>query len=372
MKKRNGKILVFILAAVLALSCAAPVFGTSSKEINKKIDIKEKQLEQGRQQEKKLNGEISDLQDDISGLESDIADLGAKIENTKAKIKKLKKEVKKSRTKVKKGEEDLNSRLRNMYKAGSIGFIDVVLDSGDVSELLSNVDMVKRIYSNDRKIVATLKNQYRNLKNKKVKVEEAEKALEAEQETLNNKKAELSATQSELEKKVEQVAASNEELESDLHELNEQAAAIAEKARSNANTGGQSYGGGVMGWPVPSSYSTSSEYGWRFCPVHKCRELHSGLDIPCGYGAAIVAASSGTVIEAASMSGGYGNYVMISHGGGISTLYGHNSSLCVSVGQHVNRGDTIARAGSTGASTGVHCHFEVRVNGSPVNPRSYL
>ena len=371
--KTNGRIISFILAAVLVLSCAAvPAFAVTKSELNKKINIKERQLEEGRKEEEKLNDQISDLQDDIAGLEGDIADLNVKIQNTIAKIKKLKKEVKKSKKKVKSSEKDLNSRLRNMYKAGSIGFIDVVLDSGDVSELLSNVDMVKRIYSNDRKVVASLKNQYRRLKNKKVKVEEAEKALEEEQDALKSKKEELSASQSELEKKVEQVAESNDELESDLHELNAQAAAIAEKARSHANTGGKSYGGGVMGWPVPSSGSVSSEYGWRFCPVHKCRELHSGMDIPCSYGANVVAASSGTVIEAASMSGGYGNYVMISHGGGISTLYGHNSSLCVSAGQHVNRGDTIALAGSTGASTGVHCHFEVRVNGSPVNPRNYL
>ena len=368
----KGKILAFILTAVLALSCAAPAFATSKSEINKKINIKEKQLEEGRKQEEELNGQISDLQDKIEGLEGDIAELTTRIAETKAKIVQLKNDVKKSKTKLKKGEDDLNGRLRNIYKSGSIGFIDVVLDSGDVTELLSNVDMVKHIYSNDKKVVASLKNQYKKLKTKKEKVEDAEKALELQQEQLNTKKTELAADQGQLEKKVAQVAESNEELESDLHELNAQAAAIAEKARAHSNTGGQSYGGGVMGWPVPGSYGVSSEYGWRFCPVHRCRELHSGMDIPCSYGTPIKAASSGTVIEAASMSGGYGNYVMISHGGGISTLYGHNSSLCVSYGQHVNRGDTIALAGSTGASTGVHCHFEVRVNGSPVNPRNYL
>ena len=374
--KRSRKILAIMITVCLALSCTVSVsFASPSRsEINKKISIKEKQLEAGKKQEKKLNGQISDIQDNISDLEGDISDLNTQIADTKAKIKKLKKEVKKSKKKLKKGEDDLDSRLRNMYKSGSIGFIDVVLDSGDVTELLSNVEMVKRIYSNDKKTVAALKNQYTKVKTKEKKVEEAEQALEAEQKELKTKKSELSANESELQEKVDAVAASNEELESDLDELNAQSEAIAAKARQagSSQSTGRNYGGGVMGWPVPSSGSVSSEYGWRFCPVHKCRELHSGMDIPCGYGANVVAANSGTVIEAASMSGGYGNYVMIAHGGGIVTLYGHNSSLCVSAGQSVKRGQTIAKAGSTGASTGVHCHFEVRVNGSPVNPRGYL
>ena len=372
--KRYGRILAVILAFVMALSCTVTVsFGTTKSEINRKINIKEKQLQEGKKQEKQLNSQIDELQGDISALESDIQTLTGKIQKTKAKIKKLKKQVKKSKKKLKKGEEDLNSRLRNMYKCGSVGFIDIVLESGDVQELLSNVYLVKRIYSNDKKVVASLKNQYKKIKSKKEKVEAAEEALEEEQSELEAKKEELSENESALQAKIEEVSENNDQLESDLGELNAQAAAIAEKARSQGSTEKHgNYGGGMMCWPVPSSGSVSSEFGWRFCPVHKCRELHSGLDIPCGYGAAVVAANSGTVIEAASMSGGYGNYVMIAHGGGIVTLYGHNSSLCVSAGQQVSRGQTIARAGSTGASTGVHCHFEVRVNGTPVNPRGYL
>ena len=128
-------------------------------------------------------------------------------------------------------------------------------------------------------------------------------------------------------------------------------------------------GGGGMIWPI--SGPITSEFGWRTHPIFGNARFHSGLDIGGDYGLPIHAAQSGVVIEAGWI-GGYGNTVMIEHGGGIVTLYGHNESLAVGVGQHVNQGDVIAYCGSTGNSTGPHCHFEVRLGGEPVSPWDYL
>lgn len=124
-----------------------------------------------------------------------------------------------------------------------------------------------------------------------------------------------------------------------------------------------------MIWPL--SGPITSEYGWRTHPIYGNARYHSGIDIGGDYGMNIYAADSGTVTYSGWISG-YGNTVIIDHGNGVSTLYGHNQSLTVNVGQNISQGDVIAHCGSTGNSTGPHCHFEVRVNGEPTNPYDYL
>ena len=128
-------------------------------------------------------------------------------------------------------------------------------------------------------------------------------------------------------------------------------------------------GSGAMIWPIAGPIT--SEFGWRVHPISGTQKFHSGLDIGGDYGMPIAAAQSGTV-EYAGWISGYGNTVILNHGGGITTLYGHNESLAVGVGQTVSQGETIAYCGSTGNSTGPHCHFEVRQGGEPVSPYSYL
>jgi murein DD-endopeptidase MepM/ murein hydrolase activator NlpD len=127
---------------------------------------------------------------------------------------------------------------------------------------------------------------------------------------------------------------------------------------------------GSMMWPCPSCHTITSEFGWRYHPIYHTQKYHSGVDIGASYGASIVAADGGTIITAGSVSG-YGNCVVINHGNGITTLYGHMSSIAVSVGQKVSKGQTIGYVGSTGNSTGPHLHWEVTVNGVRQNPLNY-
>ena len=125
-----------------------------------------------------------------------------------------------------------------------------------------------------------------------------------------------------------------------------------------------------MIWPCPSCHTITSEFGWRIHPIYGTSKYHSGVDIGASYGATVIAADSGTVITAGWVSG-YGNCVVISHGNGVSTLYGHMSSIAVSSGQSVSQGQTIGYVGSTGNSTGPHLHWEVTVNGERQNPLNY-
>ena len=126
-----------------------------------------------------------------------------------------------------------------------------------------------------------------------------------------------------------------------------------------------------MTWPSPSCHIITSNYGWRLHPTLGYEKLHTGIDIGAAYGSKIVAAKSGTVVTATS-NRAYGNYVVINHGGGVCTLYAHQSALAVSAGQHVNEGDLIGYVGSTGYSTGPHLHFEVIINGATTNPLGYI
>jgi len=334
----------------------ADVSAASLSEIRKKISEKQDQLEEGQKEEKSLVSEISQLESDIQELESSIL-------KNESKLKKLVAELKQAEEKVDTQNTNLNARLRNMYKCGSVGFIDVLLDSGSFSEFLTNLDLVERIYSSDQDVLNELQEVYDEIDTKKTEVETLQEELKDSKQSVETKKQEV-------EQQKKEVAASNAELEEELDDLEEESQKITALINGSASTG-TVYSGGQMAWPVPSCGSISSPFGYRIHPIYGTRRLHSGMDIPGSYGSAVVAANPGTVITA-GWNGGYGNCVIIDHGGGICTLYGHNSSLVVSSGQKVSRGQTIAKIGSTGNSTGPHCHFEVRVNGNCVDPSPYV
>lgn len=191
--------------------------------------------------------------------------------------------------------------------------------------------------------------------------------IEAEQAVQRELKAELERRVADWQGKVDELAAADAELTKFIREQ-EAAAAAAAGGGSTAPAPGSS---SVSGFQWPVNGGVSSGFGYRVHPIYGTRRLHAGLDISGGSGTPIAAAKSGTVLSA-GWRGGYGNAVVISHGGGITTLYAHQSRMNVSSGQQVGRGDIVGWVGSTGASTGPHLHFEVRVNGSAVNPRPYL
>ena len=199
--------------------------------------------------------------------------------------------------------------------------------------------------------------------------------MKAQKDEKKQSQQELESKKSDVEELEKQVAEDNEALEAQIDELNKEAQALTEQMQQGeikASTSADSkYSGTAMTWPVPSSQRITSEYGNRYHPILHVNKFHSGIDIGASEGSQILAANDGMVIFS-GVKGGYGNCVMIDHGGGIVTLYGHCSKLLVSEGQNVTKGQNIALVGSTGQSTGPHCHFEVRVNGSTTNPLNYL
>lgn len=286
----------------------------------------------------------------------------------------------------------LEKRVKDIYINGQISYIDVLFGAQDFSDFLTRMDLLKRVIMQDSELVNEVL-EYRqeiveigkNLEaDRKIQSELAERAAlakniklqkVAEQQALidrmNNDKevydrqyAEMMAASNEVARLIEQ------------KRYQEQVAAMQAQRQEQNSSQYQSQDGGVvpsssggMIWPV--SGEITSPFGWRTHPIFGSQIFHSGLDIGADYGVPIVAAQSGIVIEAGWI-GGYGNTVMIDHGGGVVTLYGHNQSLAVDVGQSVSQGQVISYCGSTGNSTGPHCHFEVRVGGEPVSPYNYL
>jgi len=270
----------------------------------------------------------------------------------------------------------LNNRLRTMYKNGSVGYLDVLLGSNSISEFLNNLEMIQRIYRNDQNTLVELETQHVILEEKQSALESEKAQLDEEMAVKQEKQAELESSQAKLQEKLDALNAEADAISAEIAErqrqLEEQRRQEeAEKEQNGDNSPSSSgVGTGRFIWPCDSRYITS-EFGYRIHPLTGIWTGHTGLDIGCSMYDPVYASDSGTVILS-GWYGGYGYAVVIDHGDGMSTLYGHNEELHVSVGDRVSQGEVIASAGSTGWSTGPHVHFEVRVNGDYVDPMDYL
>lgn len=366
MKSKNIKILLILILCLTMVFTTSVSYATS---ISSKIDDKQEELDAN-------NNKLNDLSDDMSAINARITKTEAKLATTQKSITAMHEDIadtnenlKKEKSKLEKTEDELDVRLRNIYKGGSLDFIDIFLSSTNISELMSNIEMMQKVYKNDRDLVDSVRESYEKIKAEKEKLVTLQEKLKTKLETLEEEQDELSNDYAKLEKKENKLTTNKEKLEADIDALNAESEALKSDINSNSSSG--SYKGGSMLWPVPGHYYVSSPFGYRIHPVLGVSKFHSGIDIPAPSGTSIKAANSGTVMSA-SYAGSYGNLVMIDHGGGIVSLYGHTSKMLVHAGEHVSKGQTIALVGTTGRSTGNHCHFEVRVNGSPVNPRNYV
>ena len=371
-KSRFAMIVAILLMLTFAVETSLASAATLS-QIRNNIKNKQQELNESRAKEKSLGDQVNSLEQQINSKQSDIDELEASISEAQAKLETLEEELAAAEEKVNTQNENLNARLRNMYKNGSVGFIDVLMDSGSFSEFLNNLSLVEKVYTSDQDVLEELQKAYDEIDAKKKEIETLQAELSESKATMEEQKSSLEADKASVEKKKSEIAADSAETQRELDKLEADAQALTSSIRNSGSSSSSSkYNGGIMAWPVPSCHTVSSGYGGRIHPTTGKYKFHGGLDIPGSYGSAIVAANSGKVIWAGNRGDSYGNYVIIDHGGGVSTLYGHSSKVLVSTGQRVSRGQRIANVGSTGRSTGPHCHFEVRINGSRVNPNPYV
>ena len=297
--------------------------------------------------------------------------------------------------------ERYRTRVRAMEENGNYGFLALVLNAGSLGELLTAMDDIGEIMESDRRLEDEYIAAREHTEEVKAEYEAYKAELEAKQATLRAEQVELQRQIDEATDLINQLlediegnaeelaklqAAQDEaqkEIDQKVAELERQRAEEEERRRQEAAAnnpsgggGGSSGGGSVTGtgsftWPCPSCTYITSRVGYRWHPVSGQWKYHSGLDIGAAYGASIVASDGGTV-TIAGVNGGYGNCVMIDHGNGYYTLYGHMSSIAVSVGQSVSKGATIGYVGSTGVSTGPHLHFEIRQGTTILDPENWF
>ena len=277
-------------------------------------------------------------------------------------------------------------RVRDIYINGRLSYLDVVIGSKDFSDFANRLEVLKRIIDSDINLISEIKKERAQIEAHKKKLEEdraklvdLEKAALAKQAEIEQKKAERNVVLQKAQndravamQAIEELNASSAQISAMLKER-QAARAAATAVAAQAAGQGSSYtwvqGTGQLGWPV--SGEITSPYGYRVHPIWGTTIYHSGIDIGVDEGTPVHAADSGVIVWSGWM-GGYGYAVVIDHGNGLSTLYGHNSELAVDEGQSVSKGQVVAYAGSTGNSTGPHVHFEVRENGDPVDPMGYL
>lgn len=355
------------------MSLGVTFAGNESKErlneLNDQINQLERQLKEGKSEEKNLATQISNLDKLIKGVEEQIHNLQNEISATEKDISETTAELDEMQEEIDKQNSDMSNRIRAMYKNGDVGIIEVLLGSESITDFMTNLDMAQKIFDNDVELLEELEEQHRILEGYRMELEALRQHLSSKRSEEAERQEQLKVSRGSVARLKAEVASDNKALEAQVDSLNKEANALtAEILRLQ---GGGDYIGGTMAWPAPASKRITSKFGYRLHPILKVNKLHTGIDIGVGSGNNIVAVNAGKVIKAA-WNNSYGYMVMIDHGGGIVSLYAHNSKLKVKTGDIVARGQVIALSGSTGMSTGPHLHFEVRVNGEYKNPMNYL
>ncbi|WP_236912984.1 murein hydrolase activator EnvC family protein [Clostridium sp. Cult1] len=375
--RQKKKSIYFILALVLLFNYALVFADNSLDELKKKQKNAIQQMDDTKKEIKNLETQTKDVSSQIEELDKEMDQAVVELEKVEKELDKLNedinttlKELEEAEEKIDGKQDTFNSRLRVMYKNGNVGYLEVLLAAANISDFLTRKDMVQSIVNHDVELIKYMKEQRDIIENKKTELQAKRASVEVARSKLQDRQNDLAKATRAKELLMTELQKDLKKAEEQYDKLNKLAKDIESEIVKRQRVDGP-YSGGVMSWPVPGHTRISSPYGYRIHPVFKTKKLHTGIDIPASRGTNVIAAADGTVIYSGSL-GGYGKTIMIDHGGGIVTLYGHNSSLVVSEGTEVQKGDTIAKIGSTGISTGPHCHFEVRKNGSYVDPIPWL
>ena len=391
-KKLKGLLCIVLTVALLAnetMWFSKNVYATSDASVEQAR--KDKADAEAKRDEAQKGLDI--LEDIKSGIQSAIVDLDMSITKMQAKITELEMDQKELEDSIQQTQADLETakaaeekqyemmkqRIQMVYESGNKNYLDVLLKASSMTDVMNKMEYTSQVSLYDYNMLTELKDARAQVAAMEQKLETDLAANESLQAEVTSEKENMEDLVDEKTAEVEKYNASIATQQEEVDKYNQAVAeaesiiAAAEQSAlaNNTTTSATTYTGGAFTWPVPGCYSISSYFGTRTSPTAGASSNHKGIDIPCSSGTPVVAAASGTVIVA-TYNYAEGNYVAIDHGGGVVTLYMHNSSLAVSAGQNVTAGQTIAYAGSTGVSTGPHCHFGVRVNGGYVDPLSYL
>lgn len=350
----------------------------------KKVELKEK-IEGIQAEKTTIAKQIKIYDEQISTTQGEIDTRASMIDQLTALVGEKEQELAVAQENEQNQYARFKARIRVMYEQGDTSYLEVLLASDNFADFLSRYEIVSQIATYDKNLFEELKTLKEEIATKKLELEADKQEQEAAKAKLQSNKKELEAQinargkmMTDLETAEADVKESYQEIEKEEQRVNSQidkmVKEMEEEARRKAAATGKpsvDYSGSTFTWPLPGYSRISCVYGMRVHPVTGVYKMHTGVDLPAATGTKIIAAQSGTVLIA-GYSAAWGNYVVINHGGGLSTLYAHMSKLGTSVGATVTAGQKIGEVGSTGYSTGPHLHFEVRKNGGTVNPMSFF
>lgn len=399
-------ILMILISAMIASNLSlTTVFAAGKKQ---QVKQETRKLEE---QSRKMQQEIKELDEKMTKSNDAYEKCQSKLVSVQKQLKKTEQELKEAKASKENQSKIMSKRIKFLYENGNMAYMEVIFEANSFQEFLKRADYVTKISKYDsnmflklqttedkiRMATKSLKQDYQSAKTLTAKAKTEKENLD---QAAANKKAKLASYQKQLasnkellawfeaeEKRQEEMdlasakesnaESSTSKAQPESHKNTSQSTSTTSKKTTESkkdtvsNSSSTAASSGNLIWPVPSCHSISSGYGYRIHPVTGVRKLHAGIDIPCSSGSSIVAAASGTVVDA-----GYnaynGNYLKISHGNGLETMYLHCSKLLVSSGSRVSGGQTIARSGATGMVSGAHLHFVVKKNGNYVNPQNYL
>lgn len=370
------RFVVLTMVLILSLGWSVPILADELKDAEQQKSSVDSRLDQVLKDKGKVKQEAKALENEKDNIEKKQAEETRQYEEIVSELKQLEEDIELISKVVEEAQQNydmqkeaVKTRLRVMYESTNIDFFQTLMQSRSINDFFERLEIITLISRNDKQLIESLQASKIDVEYKK--------------QLMGEKKEEVSTQALEKERELNQLMASRTELDArlkskkaELNKLEQQEDELLRKSNELVNViknlqSKKKYTGGVMTWPVPSCTSVVSKYGMRRHPILKKNKMHTGIDIDAKSGASIVAANDGVVILAKSQSG-YGNTVIIDHGGGITTLYAHCSKILVKEGAEVKAGDNIAKVGSTGLSTGPHLHFEVRVDGVTKDPLEYV
>lgn len=387
-----------VTAAALSLAIIFTAWaGSVPVEATSLDDLQQKQADLKKQQNE-IDSRLAQLKNDksqktaykaaldakISGLEDQIANEQKQINQFDTDIREKQKQIAGKQTQVNEEFAKLKDRVRALYMTGEASSLEIILNAKNIMDLADKSEVVKVIAEHDTGLMNKLKSDMESIRKQKDEIDGERAKVAKGKADLEANKQQLAVQSAEITKIIAEISADQSKAQADKEknaDAEKEASAAIDQWFADYKAAHQSHGGGgIRGtgnflWPVPGFFELSSPYGWRF----NHSEFHKGIDIAGGgiYGAEIDAADAGTVAFSGDQEyhgtyGGYGNVVVIDHGNGMMTLYGHMSRRAVSTGDSVSKGQVVGYVGASGQATGPHLHFEVRVNGSAEDPMGYF
>lgn len=367
-----------LLAAVSPRAFAAAI---DLGSVNQKIGETQNKLSSVKKQESSALKKLTKTQMELQKTQANLDRLNAQLKGSQARysqtvalLLQAERELANIENKLEGVRTVFRGRMRAIYLYGPMTYLEMLLTARDFSDFVSRFEFLSFLLERDAANIREYEEAHAELEQKKREIEQRKKDIQLEKERVERLQRQTSAERAKVASKYRQtqidlnrIQQNRQELERVLDELERMSRALEADIRKRGDS--QQLGTGSFIWPVKARIT--SQFGWRTHPILRSKKFHSGLDLAVPTGTSVLAADSGVVLTAGWING-YGYTVIIDHGAGYSSLYGHNSKVLVKQGSRVVQGQVVSKSGSTGYSTGPHLHFEIRKDGAPVNPLSYV